>query len=193
MQGDLESCLSVVYFHMNIPGDDSYSLVWRAKLQRRFPDSRHSVQTPTSTGLGQWRMDFLFEASFWMIVAKKDGLWNEKDTLYTIFKSSSPVKRWDVENKKIIKNEKRRIPYVAVYSSAVRTQRCFFGCHSRLAWDLYLNSWQTWQCSFSAWLPQRPLSKCHGNQIVTRLSPVTPPLTTIKKTSRHWPRKRALI
>lgn len=64
MQRDGESCPSVVYFHMNIPGVDSYSLVWRAELQCNFPDSRQSVQTPTNTGPGQWRMERISYSRF---------------------------------------------------------------------------------------------------------------------------------
>lgn len=69
----------------------------------------------------------------------------------------NPAAPWRGETCGEYIKKKGKIPSVAIYSSAVRTQRCFFGCHSRLAWDLYLNSWQSWQCSFSTWLPQRPL------------------------------------
>lgn len=114
--------------------------------------------------------------SYWrfrMENSENEALWNEKSCLYSQFKC--PVRRWDVLGwswKKCLKIE--------IYSSAVCTQRCFFGCHRRLAWDLYLSSWQTWQCSFATWLPERPLSKCHCNQIVTSRRQVTLLLTTRK-------------
>lgn len=114
-----------------------------------------------------------------------------KRAVYTPFSIQQPseeVRRVKNINKNG-KEKKRKIPNVAIYSSAVCKQKCVFGCHSRLAWDLYLNSWQTWQCSFFTWLPQRPLSTCHSNQIVTRLSPVTPPLTTVKNIHTLNPEK----
>lgn len=37
---------SIVYFHRNIPGVDSYSLVWKAESQRNFPDSRRGEELP---------------------------------------------------------------------------------------------------------------------------------------------------
>lgn len=47
MQRDPECSPSVVYFHRNIPGVDSYSLVWKAESQCNFSRLRPRRGTPT--------------------------------------------------------------------------------------------------------------------------------------------------
>lgn len=56
---------SIVYFHRNIPGVDSYSLVQRAESLRNFPDSRHCVNSHQDPSLGQWRMTLIFTLPLW--------------------------------------------------------------------------------------------------------------------------------
>lgn len=58
MQWDPECSPSVVYFHRNIPGVDSYSLVWKAESQRNFSRLRPGRGTPTITLIDRTTLSF---------------------------------------------------------------------------------------------------------------------------------------
>lgn len=71
MQWDPECSPSVVYFHKNIPGVDSYSPVWKAESQCNFSRLRPRRGTPTVTLI--WRMRLSFCTSTLETVAGQRG------------------------------------------------------------------------------------------------------------------------
>lgn len=58
MQRDPECSPSVVYFHKNIPGVDSYSLVWKAESQCNFSRLRPGRGTPTVALIERMTLSF---------------------------------------------------------------------------------------------------------------------------------------
>lgn len=124
MQRDVESCPNVVYFHMNIPGVDSYSLVWRAEIQC------NNFQTPDTEC--KLPLTLVWDSEEWLSYSRfhlDDSSWKwgpvKQNGLY-IHLSFSPGKRWDVWRIWQIKRGRLRVTVL------VLTRGCFFGRHRRL-------------------------------------------------------------
>lgn len=129
------------------PRLESWNSVQFSRLQTQRANSHQHWS-------GTMKNGFLIHTSIKMIVTDCE----EKRAVYTPFwiqQPSEEVRR--VENIKMKNKKEGQSQRSNLQLTSVHTEMLLWLTNSRLAWDLYLNSWQTWQCSFSTWLPQRPL------------------------------------